>query len=100
MLKSVTVFGRKIPIKHLTQAEMDRFIPNAAGIFDCEKETIYLVKGMSKKFERRVLLHEIGHAVKALTCLDNVIDGALQEIVVQTYATLIEDILDGRTKVG
>jgi Zn-dependent peptidase ImmA (M78 family) len=99
MLKSVVVLGRKIPIKYCSEARMNQWINGAVGIYDSETQSIYLLKTLNRKSMIRTLAHEIGHVVFNLTCLDNVLPLELQEIIVQTYATLIEDILDARTKI-
>jgi Zn-dependent peptidase ImmA (M78 family) len=99
MLKSVTILGRKIPIKYYTQEKMDSFIHGAIGIFDMDAQSIYLQKDLPKRLMKQTLLHEIGHVIFNMTCVDNVIPREIQEIIVQTYSVVIEDIIDGRSKV-
>lgn len=96
MTKSVVVMGRKIPIKIISQDEMNKFIPHAIGMWDSGTRTIYLVKE-SKAEMLCTLAHEIGHALFTMVGIDQCLAPEMQEIIVQSYATLIEDILKKRT---
>lgn len=100
MPKFVMVLGRKVPIKMLSKQELDKFIPHAEGIFDTYTRSIYICKSAPKHVQKYYLYHEIGHALKHFVGLDQVISPEVQEIIVQSYATLIEDILSQRTKLN
>lgn len=92
------ILGRKIPIKLLEKKELDKYITNAEGIWDTYTRTIYICKTAPKAVQKYYLYHEIGHALKHFVGLDQVISPEVQEIIVQSYATLIEDIVSQRTK--
>lgn len=92
MPKSVVIFGRTIPIKYLSQKQIDKIIPGAFGVWDPEHYCIYMMKEQSRVSFFRTLRHEVGHAVKTITGLDQVLPPELQEIIVQTFAGLIEDV--------
>lgn len=98
MPKYVFIFGRKIPIKYLSPAEMLKLYPNPhnsapAGLWDSPSRTIYLNSDYPRKDQTYTLFHEMGHAVKSFVGLDQLLQPELQEIIVQTFATLIEDVL-------
>jgi Zn-dependent peptidase ImmA (M78 family) len=93
MPKSLTIFGRNIKVKYLSKNKMDAIIPGAAGIWESTNQVIFICNEYSKEYQKYTLKHEVGHAIMSLTGLDQVIQAELQEIIVQSYATLIEDIL-------
>lgn len=100
MPKYVTILGRKIPIKLATREQLDRIIPNAEGIWDGYNQIIYIYKAAPKHIQKYCLYHEIGHALLTFTGIDQTINPELQEIIVQSYATLIDDIVMNRVKIN
>jgi hypothetical protein len=93
MPKYVTIFGRKIPIKLCTKEQLDLIYKDAAGIWDPTTRTIYIDKNAPKKTQLYWLYHEMGHATKTFVGLDQILPSELQEVIVQSFATLIEDVL-------
>lgn len=90
---SVELMGRIIPIKLISKDELNTLIQGAEGIWDTYTRTIYINKEAPLLIQKYYIYHEMGHAMSTLTGLDQVILPELQEIMVQSYATLIEDIL-------
>jgi Zn-dependent peptidase ImmA (M78 family) len=99
MPKNVCVLGEKIPVKIVTQEKMNQLFGhgNAMGLWASDLKTIFLSKDSNKDENLYTLCHEIGHVLFTKTGLDQVIAPELQEIIVQSYATLILDILKKRT---
>lgn len=89
----VEVMGREIPIRYITKSELNQMIQSAEGIWDTYERAIYINKEAPIKIQKYYIYHEIGHAVKTFTGLDQVILPELQEVIVQSFATLIEDVL-------
>jgi Zn-dependent peptidase ImmA (M78 family) len=100
MSKSVVVLGEKIPVKVVTQAKMNEILPNyhAMGIWASDLKTIFLSKELNKEEALYTMCHEIGHVLFTKTGIDQVLAPELQEIIVQSYATVIVDIIKKRTK--
>jgi Zn-dependent peptidase ImmA (M78 family) len=102
MPKSVTLFGRKIPVKIVDAETMAKIWAEAGGsgvpfgLWDCINRVIYLLKSLPRREKLYTLYHEMGHACLTFTGLDLILDGNIQELLVQSYATLIEDILKMR----
>jgi len=94
MPKHVTIFGRKIPIKLCSKEQLDMIFKDAAGIWDPVTRTIYIDSSAPKKTQLYWLYHEMGHATKTFVGLDQILAPELQEIIVQSFATLIEDIVN------
>lgn len=93
MPQDVEVLGRVLPIKYITKTELNELILNAEGVWDTYTRCIYINKEAPEKVQLYYIYHEIGHALKTIVGLDQVIAPELQEIIVQSYASLIEDIL-------
>jgi hypothetical protein len=93
MPKYVTIFGRKIPVKLASREELDSLFKDAAGIWDPTTRIIYIDKSAPKETQLYWLYHEMGHATKTFVGLDQILPPELQEIICQSYATLIEDVL-------
>lgn len=96
--KSVTIMGREIPIKYISKAQLVKMIPNAEGIWDTYERKIYINKEAPRNIQLYYIYHEIGHALKTIVGLDQVIQAEFQEVIVQSYASLIEDILKQSSK--
>jgi len=96
MPKYVTIFGRKILVKLATREQLDMLFKDAAGIWDPTTRIIYIDKTAPKQAQLYWLYHEMGHAAKTFVGLDQVLPAELQEIICQSYATLIEDVLKQR----
>lgn len=96
--KFVELMGRIIPIKLIAKKELDTMINGAEGIWDTYTRTIYINKEAPLIIQKYYVYHEMGHAMKTFTGLDQVILPELQEVIVQSYATLIEDVLKQTSK--
>lgn len=92
------VMGRVIPIKYIHKDDLNQMITGAEGIWDTYTRTIYINHEAPIEVKFYYSFHEAGHAVMTFTGLDQVIAPELQEIIVQTFATLIEDILKQSNK--
>jgi hypothetical protein len=93
MPKFVTIYGRKIPIKICTKEQLDVIFQDAAGIWDPTQRVIYIDGNAPKRTQLYWLYHEMGHACKTFTGLDQILPPELQEVIVQSFATLIEDVI-------
>lgn len=96
MPKYVMIMGRKIPVKLVDQDVLDEMIEGSIGLYDCHTRCIYINKTLPKHIQKYTLYHELGHVIMDLTGLDQVIHRQVQEIICQSYATLIEDIRNMR----
>jgi Zn-dependent peptidase ImmA (M78 family) len=93
MPTSVIVFGRKIPIKYITSKQLSKFIINAEGIWDTYTRTIYINKEAPVAVQKYYIYHEMGHAVMTFVGLDQIIQAEMQEIIVQSFATMQEEFI-------
>lgn len=95
--KIVSVFGRKIPVIQLSSEEIKKayseFNQAPQGLWDSCNRKIIINKDFPIEDQFYTLLHELGHSSFTFTGLDLIIDPSIQEILVQTVATLIEDVL-------
>jgi Zn-dependent peptidase ImmA (M78 family) len=96
--KSVLIFGRKIPIKNIPGKKIIELYPEFTqpplGLWDSSKREIIINSDFPIEDQKYTLKHEMAHSSFTFTGIDLIIDPALQEIIVQTVATLIEDILN------
>jgi ribosome-associated translation inhibitor RaiA len=92
-LNEIEVMGRKLPVKFVTKEELNQMIQNAEGIWDTYERTIFISKDAPVKIQLYYCYHEAGHAVMTFTGLDQIIAPDLQEVIVQSFATLIEDLM-------
>lgn len=95
--KKVTVFGREIPIHNLASDKIKELYPDyqqaPLGLWDSSRRVIIINKDFPLLDQHYTLFHEMGHAMMTFNGLDLIIDPALQEVLVQSMATLIEDVL-------
>jgi len=96
--KSVTVFGRDIPIQNLSSDKIIELYPDfpqaPLGLWDSSRRVIISNKDIPKIDQAKTLKHEMGHAMFTFIGLDLIIDPSLQEVLVQSIATLMEDVLN------
>lgn len=102
MPKSVVVFGRTIPVKYLSSKDIIKLYPNPngapSGLWDSTTRTIYINSDLPRPEQKYTLYHELGHACNTFTGMELILAPEIQEIMVQSYATLIEDILKQSAK--
>ena len=97
--KSVTVFGRIIPIHNLSSDKIKELYPDfqqaaPLGLWDSSRRVIIINKDFPVIDQAYTLKHEMGHAMMTFIGLDLIIDPSLQEVLVQSMATLMEDVLN------
>lgn len=96
--KSVTVFGREIPIHNLSSDKIRELYPDfpqaPLGLWDSSRRVIIINKEFPLIDQAYTLKHEMGHAMMTFIGLDLIIDPSLQEVLVQSMATLMEDVLN------
>lgn len=93
----VTVFGRKLPIIQLSSEEIKKAYPDfqqaPQGLWDSCNRKIVINKDFPIEDQFYTLFHELAHASFTFSGVDLVIQPELQEVIVQTVATLTEDVL-------
>jgi Zn-dependent peptidase ImmA (M78 family) len=94
MPKNVSVMGRIIPIKYVTKASMEKFIKDAEGVWDSYERCIYINREAPRNIQLYYIYHEVTHAMHTFTGIDQMLPNEFVEILCQTSATLIEDILN------
>ena len=99
--KSVTIFGRKIPVKNISSKNILKLYPDfnqaPQGLWDSGNRVIIINSDFPIADQKYTLYHEISHCVNTFVGLDLILDPSLQEIIVQSFATAIEDILKDST---
>lgn len=98
MPKTIDIYGRKIPIKYISKTELEKYIAGAEGIWDTYTQAIYINKEAPRNIQLYYIYHEIGHAIKTFVGLDQILPPELQEIIVQSFATGIQDIIRQKHK--
>ncbi len=95
--KSVTIFGRKIPIKNIPGKKILELYPEFThppqGLWDAGERIIVINSDLHILDQKYTLFHEISHVVNTFNGIELVISPEIIEILVQSNATLIEDVL-------
>lgn len=86
MVRKVVVFGKSCEI-----SETDITSVDAYGLFHPDTFKIQIQKDLSSDLKEIVELHELGHALLTRLGLVDVIDGNLQEIIVEGYANFLHE---------
>ncbi len=96
--KSITILGRTIPIKCLSGDKIKQLYPQleqaTQGLWDSAERVIILNNQYPIKEQFYTLLHEVFHSSFTTVGLDLIINPDLQEILVQTCASVAEDLLN------
>lgn len=64
MRKTWNIYGQKIKLKYVDSLIHPETGAHCLGMYDFDKETIYIRKGLSKKVEYHTLTHELVHAMQ------------------------------------
>jgi Zn-dependent peptidase ImmA (M78 family) len=94
----VMVYGRKIPIRYINKDQLNEHINGAEGLWDTYTRQIYINKEAPKCVQYYYIYHEMGHAVLTYTGLDQILSAELQEVIVQSFATMFEDVVKQKNK--
>lgn len=95
--KSVSIFGRKIPIRNIPGKKIIELYPEFThppqGLWDAGKREIIINSDLHLIDQKYTLYHEISHCINTFNGIELIISPDIIEILVQSNATLIEDIL-------
>ena len=92
--KTIRILGRKYALKHMSRDKLLKLHGTPVhGLHDAERRLIYVETDSSESFRLSVLRHECVHAALAVTGLDQVIPPEFQEILCETFASLMEDLV-------
>lgn len=82
------ILGRIIPIKVLSKRSLELLAEDkdAQGYWD--GDAIYILDGLSEAKTKRIITHEIAHAVLAISGLSNLLDNNLEEAICDAFETL------------
>jgi len=93
-MKDLQLLGRKIKIKHVTMAELREIYPDNTeevwGWYAPMEYTIYLYSGLEEEGYKRVLLHELTHALIDISGISYTLKGNCEEAI----CTLMENMLE------
>lgn len=93
-MKDLVLLGRKISIKHVPMAQLREIYPDPAeevwGWYAPMEYTIYLYSGLEPESYKRVLLHEITHALLHISGLTNCLKENHEEAVCDIMENMLE----------
>jgi Zn-dependent peptidase ImmA (M78 family) len=92
--KRVNLLGRIFLVKIVsTQVIYDKMGTPVWGLMDWMEKTIYICSELNEHEQILTLFHECTHAVHYIYGLNQVISPELQEILCESTANMIEDLL-------
>lgn len=95
------ILGRSFRVKFVTlETLFKRSGQSAIGCLDWEKREILICKDLNERETALCLYHELTHAVHYATGLNQIISPEIQEILCETTASLIEDVLAMQEKIS
>lgn len=88
----IPVLGRKISVRFVSDKELNRLAndTDCVGLYDGNAETIYLSSSITHEHSRRVLLHELTHAVLNITGLSMLLEDKQEEAVCTAFEGFLE----------
>lgn len=94
--KKVKILGVSWSVLQPEQSELGAMagVANAVGLCDDMDERIYVAKGAEYRPERRIFVHEWAHAVSAVNGLNQTLDDRTAEIVSQSFANALLELLE------
>lgn len=93
-MKELHILGRKIKVKHIPMAQLREIYPDPAeevwGWYAPMEYTIYLYSGLEAEAYKRVLLHEITHALFHISGLTNCFKDDHEEAIADIMENMLE----------
>lgn len=97
----VNILGRSFKIKYVSLEVLFKVSgQSAVGCLDWEKREILIYKDLNERERMLCLYHEFTHAMHFTTGLNQIIPPEIQEILCETNASLIEDIMAMQEKIS
>lgn len=92
--KSITILGREIPIEYCTGEQMEALKSGAGGLYDTWARKIYICNEAPIDVQLYWIFHEVTHSSHHTTGIDQQVHSEFEEVLCQTTASLIEDVLN------
>ena len=93
--KQVTILGKTFKVKQVSAQEIEKkYNGRAYGIMDFSSKLIYIDKSLNPEDMLSTYLHECCHVVTYIVGLNQVIPGDLMEILCESMANGIMDVLN------
>lgn len=93
-MKEIRALGRRIEIRYVSKAELKELDPEDGedfyGFYSNSEYTIYLWSGLSPEASKRVLLHELMHAMLDMTGLGSILADDLEEALCNLNENMLE----------
>jgi Zn-dependent peptidase ImmA (M78 family) len=86
----INILGRKICVRYVSDRELNQITKDTDCLGYFDNNTIFLSSSLSMEHSKRVLLHELAHAVMAITGLTNVIQNEQEEAICDAFESLLE----------
>lgn len=90
----IQILGRRLTVRFLSDREIQHISqdPKTIGFF--ENDCIYVSSSLNQKQTRRVLLHEISHAILDITGLSEILEDQTEEALCTSMENLSELFLN------
>jgi len=87
---TLTVMGRRVEVKHVSQEEMKQLdkTQDLMGHFNPQDMTIHILSTLDKEISKRTLMHELFHAVLAISGLTAMLSDKQEEAVCNVIENL------------
>jgi len=86
----IPILGRKISVRHVSEKELAQLTkePDCLGFFD--GNTIFICASLTQEQARRILLHELSHAILNISGLHNLLEDKQEEAICDVFESFIE----------
>lgn len=92
MIRKLKILGQDITVRYIKNWDGHQgSSPTMAGRFYPSTMTIYIVSTMPKEAQRRMLLHELCHAVMFINGVSQTISLDHEESIAQTFSFALKD---------
>ena len=92
-VKTINIVGQNIKVRWTKEVFQDQYGNNLCGFYEPATQTIVVQVGSNKREEQVIFLHEICHAIMHTVGLAQVIDLKLQEIIAESFAVVMYDLM-------
>lgn len=90
LINKLTILGREIRVKKATAKEIEVVCKDKGCLGYFDGNTIYVSRTLSEEQFKRVLLHEVSHAVLSITGLTNLLEDEKEEAICDAFESFVE----------
>lgn len=90
----IPILGRRISVRFVSDKDLSQIAKDSECWGCYENDTIYISSSIGQEHGRRIVLHELTHAILTITGLTNILESNQEEAVCDASEALLDAFRD------